>query len=145
MMKGKHIAVLCSCLALCAAAAAFAGCDKKDETLFGDWVTTVEATCEGEGLQTRVSLTDSSVIETRAIPATGHDWNAWTEVTAPTCLTNGMQKRTCNTCDNEDFGAIPALGHSWGAWETVAEPTCIAEGYKERVCEADSTHTQTEA
>lgn len=140
-MKRKLL-IVCSCMALGLAAAAFAGCDiKREETLFGEWTTTQEATCEETGLQTRVSLSDPSVVETRAIPAHGHDWADWEEIVAPSCLVAGVKKRACNTCENEDFAPIPALGHDWGEWITVAEPTCNTDGYATRVCLRDGAHT----
>ena len=55
--RNSKIVLVCSCMAFGLAAAAFAGCDfKREETLFGEWTTTLEATCEETGLQTRVSF-----------------------------------------------------------------------------------------
>ena len=144
--RNSKIVLVCSCMAFGLAAAAFAGCDfKREETLFGEWTTTLEATCEETGLQTRVSLSDPSVIETRALPAHGHDWAEWEQAAAPSCLVAGVKKRACNTCENEDFAPIPALGHDWGEWDTAAEPTCNTDGYAMRTCLRDGTHTDTRA
>ncbi|MDE6058686.1 MAG: leucine-rich repeat domain-containing protein [Clostridia bacterium] len=111
----------------------------KEKTKWSDWVTAVAATCEEEGVQMRISLSDSSVYETRAIPAKGHAWGDWETVTEPTCLVAGHQIRTCaNDPESHiDHQSIEPLGHDWGEWTTIKEPTCTEAGYEERVCSHD--------
>lgn len=152
MKKISKIWILGACLALCGVSLTIAGCKRTEggqtdptETVFGEWVTTVEATCEGEGVQTRVSLTDSSVIETRTIPAKGHEWGEWAEETAPTCVVDGVKARECSVCNNKDYEPIAAHGHSWGEWETGKEATCLTGGYDVRVCAYDSKHMDIQA
>lgn len=43
-----------------------------------------------------------------------HKIGAWTEVTAPTCTTEGSETRTCSTCHITETRTIAALGHIAG-------------------------------
>ena len=142
-MKKKSILIaLCAAVALCAVPLAFAGCAKNEDADFGEWITVTAPTCEEAGVEIRTSLSDPNVKQTRAVPATGHDWNGWETQTEATCLLAGVETRTCNTCENSDKRAIPALGHSWGAWETALEADCENEGSQTRVCLRDENHTE---
>ncbi len=142
-MKKKSILIaLCAAVALCAVPLAFAGCAKNEDADFGEWITVTAPTCEEAGVEIRTSLSDPNVKQTRAVPATGHDWNGWETQTEATCLLAGVETRTCNTCENSDKRAIPALGHSWGAWETTLEADCENEGSQTRVCLRDGNHTE---
>lgn len=141
-MKKKSILIaLCAAVALCAVPLAFAGCAKNEDADFGEWITVTSPTCDEAGVEIRTSLSDPNVKQTRAVPATGHDWNGWETQTEATCLLAGVETRTCNTCENSDKRAIPALGHSWGAWETALEADCENEGSQTRVCLRDENHT----
>ena len=72
--------------------------------------------------------------ETEKIPALGHSWTdngdgthicvrgdateahaygEWTMVTAATCTTPGVEKRTCTECGHEETREIPTTGHNW--------------------------------
>ena len=63
---------------------------------WGDWTVTTPATCTNEGVETRICNRDSSHVETRAIPATGHNW-----------VDNGNGTHTCTNCGaTEAFGAL---------------------------------------
>lgn len=63
---------------------------------WGDWTVTTPATCTNEGVETRICNRDSSHVETRTIPATGHNW-----------VDNGNGTHTCTNCGaTEAFGAL---------------------------------------
>ena len=52
-------------------------------------------------------IVDASVF---VVAATGHEWeDTWTEVTAATADSVGLQKRGCNNCDAEESAEIPKL------------------------------------
>lgn len=146
-MKRKH-----KLLAICAATALFAvpfaciGCSTEQHVApqieYGEWMTETAPTCENAGLEIRVALSDPNIIETRAIPALGHDWNTWETTAEPTCLVAGVQTRSCKTCENSDMRAVPAPGHSWGEWEVVLAADCEHEGTAFHVCERDEAHTE---
>ncbi len=142
-MKKKGLIAVLSFASVGLLACGLVGCAQKDDELaYGEWVTTVEATCEEQGVQVRVCLTDPDKVQERFIPATGHDWNEWQTLTPATCLTEGSQTRSCKTCENSDFQSVRPLGHEWGEWETGKAPTCRVAGYETRVCLRDEKHTE---
>lgn len=63
---------------------------------WGAWTVTTPATCTKEGVETRICNRDTSHVETRTIPATGHNW-----------VDNGNGTHTCTNCGaTEAFGAL---------------------------------------
>lgn len=63
---------------------------------WGAWTVTTPATCTKEGVETRICNRDPSHVETRTIPATGHNW-----------VDNGNGTHTCTNCGaTEAFGAL---------------------------------------
>lgn len=46
---------------------------------------------------------------TEDVAATGHKWGKWEVVKAATTEKEGQEKRTCETCHEEDFRSIPKL------------------------------------
>ena len=60
---------------------------------------------DSEG-ETEINLEDT------VVPATGHDWGVWTEITAATEQAEGLERRTCNNDPTHiQERAIPKLGH----------------------------------
>ena len=53
---------------------------------------------------------ETKELNTVSIPASGHDWNAWKTVTAPTSTEKGLEERTCKNCDAKETRDIPAAG-----------------------------------
>lgn len=65
--------------------------------------------------------------------AAAHKYGAWSVQTAPTCTTDGFQKRTCTVClADTQTQIIPALGHIEGSWTVAA--TCVQYGYTYTYC-----------
>ena len=62
-----------------------------------------------------------------------HKWGEWEVVTAETCTTDGLQKRTCTVCKKVEEKKINK-GHKWGSWSTVEESTCTEAGSEKRTC-----------
>ena len=63
---------------------------------WGAWTVTTPATCTKEGVETRICNRNSSHVETRTIPTTGHNW-----------VDNGNGTHTCTNCGaTEAFGAL---------------------------------------
>ncbi|MBE6573657.1 MAG: hypothetical protein E7652_04595 [Ruminococcaceae bacterium] len=73
----------------------------------------------------------------------GHTWGDWTVVTPATCEGEGLEKRVCSVCQEEETNSIEAIGHKWNDGEVTA-PTCTEEGYTTYTCLNDSTHTKVE-
>ena len=60
---------------------------------------------DSEG-ETEINLEDT------VVPATGHDWGVWVEITAATEQAEGLERRTCNNDPTHiQERAIPKLGH----------------------------------
>ena len=63
-----------------------------------------------------------------------HAFNEWTMVSAPTCITGGIETRACSVCGTIERRSVDALGHNYGEWKTTKEPTCTGTGEKEIIC-----------
>ena len=62
-----------------------------------------------------------------------HSWGAWQNITPPTCVQNGVKKRVCANCGEEETGAIvnPSKHDLRDSGEQ--EPTCLESGCKSYV------------
>lgn len=121
MRKNLLTATVLSVVML-AAAALCTGCiRKKDNTVWGEWVTEVAATCTTAGSERRTSVNDPTVFETRTVPALGHNLTDVAEVAAG-CLTSGQTAhKACTRCDYEtEWEYIPALH---GRYELTEDET----------------------
>ena len=79
---------------------------------YGAWVTTKAPTCTESGIETR-TCAKCGVSENRAIPATGHHYDA--VATAPTCTEKGYTTHTCACGDSYTDSSIDAVGHNYKA------------------------------
>lgn len=70
---------------------------------WGAWTVTTPATCTNEGVETRICNRDPSHVETRTIPATGHNW-----------VDNGNGTHTCTTRSSR--APKPSVPLSCGWW-----------------------------
>ena len=108
--------------------------DKMKQEFDHDWSDTETLpTCTEAGEKGKV-CSRCGMKETEKIPALGHSWTdngdgthicvrgdateahaygEWTAVTAATCTTPGVEKRTCTECGHEETREIPATGHNW--------------------------------
>jgi len=122
-----------------------AACSNEDVREWSVWVETTAPTCTTTGDETRICLRNSSYIETRSIPALGHDFSIWTQTAAPTCIAAGTDTRICNRCSTtETRTGAPAIGHDYGQWHTTLAPTCLEAGTKELRCTKSNTVIDTE-
>ena len=64
------------------------------------------------------------------IPANGHSYGEWYEISAPTCTAKGTEEHKCSVCKNTETRAIDANGHTESAAveENRAEATCTEDG-----------------
>ena len=79
---------------------------------YGAWVTTKAPTCTESGIETR-TCAKCGVSENRAIPATGHHYDA--VATAPTCTEKGYTTHTCACGDSYTDSCTDAVGHNYKA------------------------------
>lgn len=119
------------------------GCDYKKEVRkdklpheFGDWETTVEATCLNQGQQKRVCK-NCGYEEFRDTNKAPHTPVAYDTVDAD-CTHEGHTGSTyCSVC-KEELSAqttIDKTAHTYGEWTIVDDPTCTSIGSAERKCE----------
>ena len=79
---------------------------------YGAWVTTKAPTCTESGIETR-TCAKCGVSENRAIPATGHHYDA--VATAPTCTERGYTTHTCACGLSYTDSYTDAAGHNYKA------------------------------
>jgi hypothetical protein len=98
------------------------------QTMYGAWKTVKAPTCTEVGVETRTSLTDAGVSQSRYIPALGHDYGEWEIVTAATTEAAGLQRQYCKH-DNAHFveEVIPKLSGMPGEEPDPEEPETIPE------------------
>ena len=105
----------------------------------------VEPTCLVAGTVSAPSSfdpTDIRVVEN--LPATGHNFGAWTNTTPATCTTEGEDTRVCVNCNGQEDGGVETrpvdkLPHNYGAWVVTQEGDCSSDHIEQRVC-ADCQH-----
>ncbi len=97
-------------------------------------IAEIPATCTEPGYTAGVYCNDCETYISgyEVIPATGHSWGEWLEITAPDCETEGEKARECANCDELDVGVIPATGHSYTS--VVTPPTATGQGYTTHTC-----------
>ena len=103
--------------------------------------TTVDATCTTNGYtEHRCACGDYYVSD---IPAPGHSYTEWTEVTPATEEEEGVEERHCTVCgEGVETRSIPKLEHKHNYTETVVEPTCTEPGYTEFKCDCGDTRVE---
>ena len=69
-------------------------------------------TCTEVGWAEYVTCTRCDHSTYQEIPATGHSFGSWHQVTAPTCTEVGLAERFCS-CSQRDTQEIDALGHNY--------------------------------
>ena len=123
---------------------AMASVEVKEGAIIGDVTTPVKQCARFLGFAkdaagketwdlTRDTVTGN--ITLYAIWEDAHTWGAWKTVSEPTCTAEGMRKRICDKCGDDETESIPALGHDFEEEYTVdAEPDCETKGSESRHC-----------
>jgi hypothetical protein len=93
----------------------FIACNNGNETntyqhQWGDWIVTIEPTCEIVGEKTRTCLLDFSHTETEVVAVLGHDW-AWIILKSATETTDGEQEGICANCGEKGTRIAYATGN----------------------------------
>lgn len=73
---------------------------------------TREATCSENGVRT-FTCSGCGAQYTESIPALGHNYAGWNEVTAPTCTEEGIEQSVCSRCGDTKERSVSALGHQF--------------------------------
>ncbi len=101
--------------------------------IWGDWQTTLPATCTAEGSEHRI-CSRAGCEEVRALAMVDHTYGAWTVTVVPTCGSTGTRQRVCSVCNRIDTETLP-VSHTFATEFTVdTQPTCFNEGSKSKHC-----------
>lgn len=146
MKKVSCLTLLGALAALLFGAGVMAACGETEPCAvhqFGEWTVSVPATCERAGEETRTcSVCD--FVETRAISATGHEWDDGKIETERTCEQDGLVLYTCRNCSTEREETLKAQGHSWKTSRVIQAATCTKPGLEAAECrncdEKDNEH-----
>lgn len=109
-------------------------CDYAEEptTHVYDNIEEIPADCLNSGWTIYSCECGDSYME--EIPALGHAFGEWQAVTAPTCTSEGVEKRFCQRCGEEEVRSIPETEHVFSEWTVTKEPDCTESGSQERIC-----------
>ena len=138
----KRFICLALAILMCfSATLALTACDDDHTHSYGEWETTVAATCGTKGVRSRHC--DCGYVQTEEIAVTGtHTYGEWETTVAATCGTKGVRMRRCD-CGEVQTEEISATGlHAYGEWETVVEATCITKGMRMHVCACGCFETE---
>ena len=97
----------------------------------------VAPTCESDGYTGDEYCTVCGELVKAGVtdPAKGHDWDAGTVTTQPTCTEQGVLTSKCSRCTQTTTEPVAAKGHAWASAYTVDKaPTCTAEGEESIHC-----------
>ncbi len=83
---------------------------EKHKHSYGEWKTTIEASCLTDGLKTREC--DCGLKETQAIESIGYHTEEWITTKEPTCTENGSRYIECTVCNQTITEETKALGHN---------------------------------
>ena len=67
-----------------------------------------------------------------------HNFDNWTQITKPTCTTDGAKSSVCALCGETETVAIPATGHNYST--KVTNPTCTEQGYTTFTCSCGDSY-----
>ncbi len=86
---------------------------------------------EDENIYLWLTAGEHDVVIEPAPPVHEHSFGAWVETTAPTCIEEGEETRTCE-CGETEKRPVEALGHDYVG--VVTDPTETEQGYTTYTC-----------
>ena len=97
---------------------------------------TVKALKEGKATITATATDGSKKNAKCVITVNGHKYGSWKTIVSPTCQKEGLARRVCSTCKNEQTKKIPtSTHHNWeNKYVVKTEPTCTSVGLAELKC-----------
>ncbi len=101
------------------------------------WTIDKEESCTETGSKSHHCINDgcSETSDITEIPATGHDFGAWSTIKSPNCVDKGSEARTCKICEYKETKDVDAKGHEWeSVYTTDKESTCIEDGSESIHC-----------
>ncbi len=131
-MKKKFLAILLTiCTALCLFA--LAGCKDKDKP--DDTQSSVESTLPSDS---ESSSSDDSSSDGLSSSEDEHTHSYSTQITPPTCTTQGYTTYTCACGDTYNGDYKNAMGHSYTT--QITSPSCTTQGYTTYTCACGDTY-----
>lgn len=98
-----------------------------------NWIQTKAPTCTEQGLEIQKCKDCGKTIAEKTIPALGHNYGEWKVTTPATCMSEGIETRTCH-CGETETRTIPKSNHQAGEWIVTKEPSCVDNGEKVQKC-----------
>mgnify|MGYP004517933943 CR=1 FL=1 len=94
-------------------------------------------TCTNEGITegAHCRLCGKILTAQETVPAAGHAFGDWQQITSPNCIDQGRRKRVCQVCGYEETADVAAYGHDWETDYTVdQEAACTTDGSRSIHC-----------
>ena len=103
----------------------------------------IAPTCSKIGLTEgkHCSVCSIVIVAQKEVAKTAHIYGVWVQTIAPSCTTNGAERRDCNHCDSYEIRELSAIGHVYVS--TIVPPTTISEGYTEYKCSCGNSYRDT--
>ena len=86
-------------------------------------VPQTDCTVAGLTNGSKCSVCGETLEAQQVIPAKGHTWDEWAEVSKPTETTSGLQTRACKVCGQVDARYTDLLEHEWSKWTDNGDGT----------------------
>lgn len=102
-----------------------------------------QPTCLTSGMKQVICEECNYWLKEESIPATGHNYGDWIVVTPATVDTEGLEKRVCVNCDEEETRVIEKLDEPTTEEPTTDEPTTETPTTETPTTEAPTTETPT--
>ncbi len=84
---------------------------------YGKWMLEEAATCTTKGLMSRSCSCGER--DTMILANLGHNFTEWEVVLVPQCEIEGINERTCSTCNIKETQYIEALEHTGDYWTVI--------------------------
>ncbi len=100
-----------------------------------DYTIDREATCTTDGSRSIHCTKCDAIKDSEVIPAKGHTWGEWKDISSPDCDDEGTRERECSVCHTKQTEGLAASGHTWNEDYTVdKEATCTTDGSRSIHC-----------
>lgn len=135
----KVLALGCACVF---ATTLLVACDSKlnasasdDDSAVGNTNTTTPAPDDNHVEAPTESTDPTKPEEPKEEPPHVHHYGDWQIVTTPTCATDGLERRTCDGCDDSEEQILNATGEHDYALTDSTPATCTVSGSATHTCQ----------
>ncbi len=144
-IQKRFVALLICAVLAVLSIVALTGCGDCDHE-WGEWITTADATCYGEGEAYRVCAKDSTHVETKTLEKKEHTYGEFVSTGVPTCTEAGLLTATCTNsfCGDTKVVLDPAKGHTFTTYQPK-DATCDAPSCEVATCDSGCGATDVRA